>query len=157
MTRPRRVISGGQTGVDQAGLRAARACGIETGGVAPRGWMTETGPARALLEGFGLREHGGGGYLARTRANIIEADATIIFGNLESTGSTRTAQFARALSTPLVRVRWPNARLLDEMARDVRAWIARNDFNTVNVAGNRESVMPGIGGIAEAFFTAVFI
>jgi Circularly permutated YpsA SLOG family len=31
-----RVISGGQTGADQAALRAARACGIPTGGWAPR-------------------------------------------------------------------------------------------------------------------------
>jgi hypothetical protein len=36
-----RVISGGQTGADQGGLRAARACGIPTGGWAPRGWLTE--------------------------------------------------------------------------------------------------------------------
>jgi hypothetical protein len=36
-----RVISGGQTGVDQAALRAAQACGLETGGYAPLGWETE--------------------------------------------------------------------------------------------------------------------
>jgi hypothetical protein len=30
-----KVISGGQTGVDQAALRAAKACGIPTGGWAP--------------------------------------------------------------------------------------------------------------------------
>jgi hypothetical protein len=39
------VISGGQTGADQGGLRATRACGIPTGGWAPRGWLTEAGPA----------------------------------------------------------------------------------------------------------------
>ena len=39
------VISGGQTGADQAGLRAAQACGIPTGDQAPRGWLTEAGPA----------------------------------------------------------------------------------------------------------------
>ena len=30
------VISGGQTGVDQAGWRAAKACGIRTGGWMPK-------------------------------------------------------------------------------------------------------------------------
>ena len=39
------VISGGQTGVDQAALRAARTAGIPTGGFAPLGWSTEDGPA----------------------------------------------------------------------------------------------------------------
>src|SRR5262249_6057013 len=38
-----KVISGGQTGVDQVALRAAKACGIPTGGWAPKGWRTEDG------------------------------------------------------------------------------------------------------------------
>ena len=37
---PRKVISGGQTGADQAGLVAARRFGIPTGGWMPRGWKT---------------------------------------------------------------------------------------------------------------------
>src|SRR3954447_2041138 len=36
-----RVISGGQSGVDQAALRAARAAGIPTGGTAPRLFLAE--------------------------------------------------------------------------------------------------------------------
>ena len=48
------VISGGQTGVDQAALRAARSCGIPTGGWAPRGWLTEDGPAPWLAD-YGLK------------------------------------------------------------------------------------------------------
>ena len=39
-----RVISGGQTGVDQAALRAAKAAGLETGGWMPLGWLTEECP-----------------------------------------------------------------------------------------------------------------
>jgi hypothetical protein len=50
-----RVISGGQTGADQGGLRAAQACGIPTGGWAPRGWLTEAGPAPWLAD-WGLVE-----------------------------------------------------------------------------------------------------
>jgi Circularly permutated YpsA SLOG family len=47
------VISGGQTGADQAGLRAARASGIRCGGMAPKGWLTEAGPAPWLAD-YGL-------------------------------------------------------------------------------------------------------
>jgi hypothetical protein len=36
-----RVISGGQTGVDRIGLQAAVAMGLETGGTAPKGYMTD--------------------------------------------------------------------------------------------------------------------
>ena len=39
-----KVISGGQTGVDQAALRAAKAAGIETGGWMPKGFRTLAGP-----------------------------------------------------------------------------------------------------------------
>ena len=45
-----KIISGGQTGVDQAALRAAKACGIPTGGWAPKGWRTEDGPAPWLAD-----------------------------------------------------------------------------------------------------------
>jgi hypothetical protein len=44
-----RVISGGQSGADQAGLRTARIPGIPTGGTAPRGWLAEV--AYVLLDG----------------------------------------------------------------------------------------------------------
>jgi hypothetical protein len=45
-----RVISGGQTGADQAGWRAARAYGIPTGGWMPLGFLTETGPRPEFTE-----------------------------------------------------------------------------------------------------------
>jgi Circularly permutated YpsA SLOG family len=36
----KKIISGGQTGADQAGLRTAKRLGIETGGWMPQGWRT---------------------------------------------------------------------------------------------------------------------
>ena len=50
-----KVISGGQTGADRAGLFAARKFAIETGGYAPRGWLTESGTAPWLAD-YGLTE-----------------------------------------------------------------------------------------------------
>jgi hypothetical protein len=48
-----RVVSGGQTGADQAGWRAARASGIATGGWMPAGFLTEAGPRPEFAEMFG--------------------------------------------------------------------------------------------------------
>ena len=42
------IISGGQTGADQAGWRAAEACGIPTGGWMPLHFMTENGADSSL-------------------------------------------------------------------------------------------------------------
>ncbi|HME98544.1 MAG TPA: putative molybdenum carrier protein, partial [Terriglobia bacterium] len=52
----KKIISGGQTGADMGGLLAARELGIETGGMAPKGWLTENGPEEVLLRSFGLSE-----------------------------------------------------------------------------------------------------
>jgi hypothetical protein len=86
-----RVISGGQTGADQAGLRAARACGIPTGGWAPRGWLTEAGPAPWLAD-WGLAECPEGEteaerYRARRFRCVKDCDAVLLFGDNTSQGS----------------------------------------------------------------------
>jgi hypothetical protein len=91
-----RVISGGQTGVDQAALRAARAAGIPTGGWAARGWATEDGPAPWLAD-FGLAECPEPGYPARTIANVCDSDGTLWVGTTDSPGGQLTLGTADAL------------------------------------------------------------
>src|SRR4051794_32052929 len=99
-----RVISGGQTGADQGGLRAARACVIPTGGWAPRGWLTEAGPAPWLAE-FGLVECPEGEteperYRARRRRCVKDCHAALIFGEITSPGSRGLIRDCRALGKP---------------------------------------------------------
>jgi hypothetical protein len=84
-----RVVSGGQTGADQAGWRAARALGIVTGSRMPEGFLTEAGPRPEFAELFGAVELPGGGYPERTRANVRNSDATVWFGNPDSPGDGR--------------------------------------------------------------------
>src|SRR5215468_8575886 len=96
-----RIISGGQTGADQGGLLAARELGIPTGGTAPRGWQTETGPQESLLKSFGLVGSRVPGYAARTRQNVLDADGTLLIGPCLSGGSALTATVAREATKPL--------------------------------------------------------
>lgn len=49
----KRIVSGGQTGVDQAALDAAIACNIPHGGWCPKGRIAENG---LIPERFTLRE-----------------------------------------------------------------------------------------------------
>lgn len=158
-----KVISGGQVGVDQAALRAARACGIGTGGFAPKGWLTEIGPA-PWLKDYGLVEHSAPGYPPRTRANIEAAHATLILADVDDHsqlkgGTKLTFDIAfragsRGAGLFLADLRRP------EMVADCREWLAecvggRSAF-TLNVAGPRESKAPGVGARAEAFLVKVF-
>lgn len=82
------IVSGGQTGVDQAGLHAAFTHGITTGGWAPNGWITSIGPNQALLrDKFGLKEHRGG-YRPRTLANVKDSDVTVIISRVWNSPGT---------------------------------------------------------------------
>lgn len=131
------VISGGQTGVDQGALVAARSCGLPTGGWAPRGWRTDIGPNPALAD-YGLQQHESSGYALRTEANVRDADATLILADLcNSPGSRLTWRLAHQLGKPVLLLPWGATW----SAADVRTWCAQ--FGVVNVAGPRERSYPG--------------
>ena len=74
-----KIISGGQTGADMAGLVVAKEFGIETGGTAPIGWATEEGSKQELLESYGLVEgpEDDRTYVKRTMINIHTHDHLI--------------------------------------------------------------------------------
>lgn len=147
-----RVISGGQTGADQAGWRAARAAGIPTGGMMPKGFLTEDGPRLDFAELYGAREHQSPSYPPRTFANASDGHATVWFGSTDSLGylSTTTACM-KAGNRPMILVTTRAIRPAD-VARELE----RLGAKVVNVAGNRESKNPGIGARVEWFLAEVF-
>lgn len=147
--RPILIISGGQTGADQGGLRAAEALGIATGGYAPKNYWTERGQNLKLQYRWGLleHEHTHFDYAARTEANVKLADATVIFGR-RSQGSNLTERLCKTHNKPLIWIM--NSSKPSEMMR-FKLWLVRNKPNTLNVAGNRESVTPGIEALVEAW------
>lgn len=151
MHKPELIISGGQTGADRGALVAAHTLGIRTGGYAPNGWKTEVGPAPWLGGVYGLVEHVSPEYPPRTEANIQLADATVIFGR-PSSGSSLTRNICEDHGKPLI---WITANKDGEMMR-FRLWLARYKPKTLNVAGNRESVTPGIGNLVERFLVKAF-
>jgi predicted Rossmann-fold nucleotide-binding protein len=75
-----KIISGGQSGADQAGWRAARPFGIPTGGAMPKGHMTEEGPRPEFAERYGAVELPTDDDTARTERNVRDSDGTIWFG-----------------------------------------------------------------------------
>jgi hypothetical protein len=162
------VISGGQTGADQAGWRAARAAGIRTGGWMPRRFKTEAGPRPEFAEFYGAIELDGdyppslsGQYRDRTRRNMAEAEALLWFGRDSSPGGRLTTGCCHAEDKPLMVIR---PGVLDmPLPVDVAAWIMGDEprpygspIRILNVAGNRESSAPGIGAWVEAYLAAVF-
>jgi len=132
MRKPK-IISGGQTGADRGALEGAKTSGLSTGGTAPLGYQTENGPD-PVLAAFGLEESQSKDYAIRTEQNVIDADATVIFAeDLESNGTKLTIELAKKHNKSIVIN--PTIEKLKEFAKDKKI---------LNIAGNRESVSPGI-------------
>jgi len=81
-----KIVSGGQTGADRGGLLAAIDLELEWGGWAPKGFLAEDG--RVPIEFNKLQEMDSGSYPARTLANILDSNATIIFTKLPLSGGS---------------------------------------------------------------------
>jgi nucleotide-binding universal stress UspA family protein len=147
-----KIISGGQTGADQAGWRAAKALGISTGGWMPKGFLTEDGPRAELAKQYGAVEMPSENLVARTEQNVEQADATLWFGETTTSGAHATVGACQRGGKPCMPID-PAARF--EPAH-VAAWLTANHVRTLNVAGNRESDEPGIGNRVELFLREVF-
>lgn len=157
MTTIAKVISGGQSGADMGGLLASKEIGIPTGGVAPKGWLTEYGPAPSLAAEFGLIECPEPGYPPRTEANVRQASGVVWFGNPYSPGGRLTIGLCKthAVDHYIVISRGSSPK-------DVADWIheqlieGTDEPVVLMVAGNRESGSPGMAVYVEKFMGEVF-
>lgn len=135
-----RIISGGQTGADTAGLLAAEQFGAETGGTLPKGLRRERDEldVNTFGERFGTKEHQfDTGYRGRTIQNAQEADGTVWFGNPDSPGGKLTLgpKSQRGKPKPLV----------NPTANQLAKWMTDNNIQTLNVAGNRDAGLKRFG------------
>jgi Circularly permutated YpsA SLOG family len=147
------VISRGQTGADQAGWRAAEACGIPTGGWMPFEFLSEDGTQRWFANIYGAREMPTKSCPARTVKNVQDSDATLWFGSTDSPGAKTTLEACERLHKPVMLVT-PSEVIL---ASDVVEWLRRNpQIKRLDIAGNRESKAPGTGERVERFLRVVF-
>ena len=80
-----KIISGGQTGADQAALDIAIKLNIPHGCWIPKGRLTENGP---LPGKYQLQEMPSGSYPKRTEQNVIDSDGTVIFSQGKLTGGS---------------------------------------------------------------------
>lgn len=152
MSAIRRIVSGGQTGVDRAALEVALDLGLPCGGWVPRGRRTEDG---RVPDRFAMRETASAGYPQRTRYNVRDSDATLILSRGAPSGGTAlTVACAESLRRPCMAVDLDRASDT-KTRRTVRAWLQRHRVRVLNVAGPRESTQPGIAAEAFAFLRAL--
>jgi hypothetical protein len=144
LTRPEKIISGGQTGADQAALAAAADLGIPTGGFAPKLFWTEDGPAPWLAERYGLVECASKYPAVRTRMNVEAADATVWVGKAPTPGSIATMRSVGETDARRARTGTRCLVKCNPEPAELREWVARHNIRVLNVAGNRASMNPGV-------------
>jgi hypothetical protein len=162
MRRLTKVISGGQTGVDQAALRAARDCGLEIGGWCPPERVCETG---MIPPEFPLRETDEERSARapevprsqRTEWNVRDSDGALVIGATERAqeadpGTAWAMQCAQRFGRPFLAcdVADPDAK------QKIRQWLERFQIKVLSVGGPAESTSPGMGDRAYAFLLEVF-
>ena len=87
----KKIISGGQTGVDQAALDIAIKLRIPHGGWIPKGRTTETG---ILPERFELKETSSENYSECIKQNVMDATGTLIISYGRLSGDLESARKA---------------------------------------------------------------
>ena len=180
VSRLTKIISGGQTGVDQAVLRAAKDCGLEIGGWCPPGRVCDKGviPADFPLQETPEERSPNAPDVPRsqrTEWNVRDSDATLVilsgkashppsrgFGVASSDAATEeknrdpgtpwTVKCAARYKRPLLicDVEDPNAKY------KIQRWLEANAIKTLNVAGPSEATSPGTGDRSYALLLKVF-
>ena len=141
MIKPK-IISGGQTGADQAALDFALDYGFKCGGFCPKDRKSERG---TIPFKYPLTEMDTENYLERTRKNVVESDGTIIVKDdvdLQG-GALNTIKFCKGFSKPFLVYDVNLDPINYEMFQD---WLTQNKIKVLNVSGNRKSESPGIKG-----------
>ncbi len=153
--RLKKIISGGQTGVDRAALEVAIKHNLPHGGWCPPGREAEDGP---IPDQFNLTEAPKERSdiapdiprSLRTEMNVRYSDGTFILTpqkTFDDPGTNWTLRIA-ALSRKPILVLHPEDK---DSTFKALAWIKLHKIEILNVAGPAESNLPGIHKIAYSF------
>ncbi|HMP02072.1 MAG TPA: putative molybdenum carrier protein [Gemmatales bacterium] len=150
--RPKKIVSGAQTGADRAALDVARQLGLPHGGWVPLGRWAEDGPVEACYD---LTETPSGQPEQRTHWNVRDSDATVVLSRGRLTGgSALTARIAQRLGKPVLTL---NLRRMSraEARERLADFLAEHQPAVLNVAGPRASNDPRIYAVVAELLLAV--
>ena len=153
MSKLKKIVSGGQTGVDRAAWDAALECGIPIEGWCPRGRRAEDG---IIPDRYPCRETPLAAYEQRTSWNVRDSDGTLVITCGEPTGGTAYT-IAQALFWKKPYLRYDICAEHPEMGiKRIRDWLSSHQIQVLNVAGPRERTIPGIYQQAYALLKRLF-
>jgi hypothetical protein len=141
----RKIVSGGQTGVDRAALDMARVLKLERGGWCPNGRLAEDG---RIPDEYPLQETPSPVYAERTELNVKDSDGTLVLTCGPPAGGTAyTITCAQRHGRPYHVV--DLTQLADVLS--ARRWLCSTSIEVLNVAVPRHSESPEGYGLAYEF------
>lgn len=142
-----KVISGGQTGVDRAGLDWGEIHCLPIGGYCPDDCRAEDG---TVPERYGLIPLESGGYRERTEANVVASDGTLVLNTGALSGGTQmTVSFAKKHGKPYLLVQLDEATCVPP--EECLQWLRTYAIHCLNIAGPRASKTAGIYDLSRAY------
>jgi Circularly permutated YpsA SLOG family len=128
------IVSGGQTGADRAALDFTIDHGLAHDGWCPRGRRAEDGP---LDERYQLRETTSQKYDQRTRWNVRDSDATVVFSMARQVqgGTALTIELAERSGRPwlhLAREDFSSDEGMLQAAAKLREFLAEHNVERLN-------------------------
>lgn len=131
--------------MDRAALEVASDLGLESGGWVPKGRRAEDG---IIPDHYPVKETPSRDYEQRTEWNVRDSDGTLILTTSKPEGGTAyTLEMAQKLDKPFYVVDLLSPRNL----ASIQYWIEYEKIKILNVAGPRESRVPGIRSMAMEF------
>jgi hypothetical protein len=148
MNKLRIIISGGQTGVDQAALNVAKALGILCAGWCPPGRACENGEIPMVFPLTETPEERSSDApdvprSLRTEWNVRDSDATLIVKPNSLMGDSGTVWTEKCF------IKYNRKFLIVDpfdtnAVNQIKQWLQETDIRILNIAGPSEKTFPGI-------------
>ena len=150
----KKIISGGQTGAEQAALDAAIKYRLPHGGWIQKGRKTEDG---ILPYEYKLKELKSGAYPNYTERNVINSDGTLIIshGKLKG-GSSLPRRLAKKYNRQFLHISLDETPAFIAPSK-INNWIIEYDIEILNVTGSRASKDPNIYEVVKYIIEGVIL
>ena len=153
------IVSGGQTGVDQAALAMASEAGLCIGGWCPNGGLDANG-VYVLHTYPMLKQASTSDPNERTMLNIDNSDGTLIIvphyplPDSIVDGTRLTIDYAKKQQKPYLIISLSNK---SEAIDLILYWIGQHNIRVLNIGGPREASSPGIHQASCQLFRELFM
>ncbi len=160
MIQPKKIISGGQTGVDRGSLIAALKLEFSIGGWCPPNREAEDGliPIHFPLNETPEERSKNAPNIPRslrTEWNVRDADATLILttNEIEDLGTDWTKECCIKMNKPFI-----ICNPFDSNSKEtIDEWLSQIRPKTLNLAGPSEKTLPGIQEVTKTLILNIFI